>query len=86
MNIWGRGMAFTKNEVSPPYLGLPELKVLEEQTVQVFHRFQVLRLWQPLRFQGDTQSSQSLHYFCFVLGRSGHCPAPNCPRQALGAA
>lgn len=79
-------MACTKNEVSPPHLGLAELKVLEGQTVQVFHRCQVLRLWQPLRFQGDMQSYQSLYYFCFVPGRSGHCPTLNHPTEALGRA
>lgn len=79
-------MAFTKNEVSPPHLGLAELKVLGKQTVQVFQRFQVLGLWQPLRFQGGTQSFHSLYYFCFVPRKSGHCPTLNHTRLALGAA
>ena len=79
-------VVFTKNEVSPPHLGFPELKVLGKQTVQVLQRFQVLGLKQPLRFQGDTQSSHSLYYFCFVPRKSGHCPTLNHMRLALGAA
>ena len=67
-------VVFTKNEVSPPHLGLPELKVLGKETVQVLQRFQVHGLRQPLRFQGDTQSSHSLYYFFLYPGKVGIVP------------